>query len=245
MKILEELLGKKEVVSPDGSRIPLHSSINKEEGEFLQRLVAAVRPVVSLEVGLAYGVSALFICEALAKVGAQAHIVIDPSQTGYWQGIGLRYLKEAGYGHLIKHYALESQAALPNIVAEGTRIDFAFIDGWHTFDHALVDFFYIDKLLNVGGIVAFDDAGFPAIHKLCRFVATNRNYKFHGQVGGTPESSKHRALNWLAKFPLIHRVLQNRFTNPDENLGFHSNSDLIAFEKITNDTRNWDSYHEF
>jgi len=45
--------------------------------------------------------------------------------------------------------------------AQGERIDFAFIDGAHTFDHVLVDFFYIDRMLNVGGIVAFDDVGFP------------------------------------------------------------------------------------
>ena len=53
--------------------------------------------------------------------------------------------------------------------AQGERIDFAFIDGAHTFDHALVDFFYIDRMLNVGGIVAFDDLGFPCIEKVCRF----------------------------------------------------------------------------
>jgi hypothetical protein len=28
----------------------------------------------------------------------------------------------------------------------GVQVDFAFMDGWHTFDYTLLDFFYTDKL---------------------------------------------------------------------------------------------------
>src|SRR5262249_34872215 len=132
------------------------NSISVEEGEKLQELILCKRPSVSLEIGLGFGISSLFICEAMAKVGGQRHIVIDSEK---WDdSVGLRHLDAAGFSHLIDFREQESQMALPQLINEGTRIDFAFIDGWHTFDHALIDFFYIDRLLPVGGIVAFDDA---------------------------------------------------------------------------------------
>jgi len=41
--------------------------------------------------------------------------------------------------------------ALPRLLANGCRADFAYIDGWHTFDHAMLDFWFIDKMMNIGG----------------------------------------------------------------------------------------------
>ena len=57
------------------------------------------------------------------------------------------------------------------------NVDFAFIDGWHTFDYTLVDFFLIDKILNNGGIVAFHDGYGRSKQKVFRFLETHRNYE--------------------------------------------------------------------
>ena len=103
--------------------------------------------------------------------------MIDPQQHGpSWRGIGLANVLRAGYGHFTRLIEEPSYRALPELERSGQHIDFAFIDGWHTFDFGLVDFFYIDRMLNVGGVVAFDDANWPAIRKLCRFVNTNLSY---------------------------------------------------------------------
>jgi predicted O-methyltransferase YrrM len=247
LPLLEEILRKGEVRSAEGTPIKLHSAITAAEGAFLQQLIAQKRPEVSLEIGLAFGVSALFICEGLSKAGGKRHIVIDPSQESGWHGIGLRHLREAGFEPLIEFYQQESQSALPNLVAEGVRIDFAFIDGWHTFDHVLVDFFYIDRLLRVGGVVAFDDASWPAIHRVCRYIATNRQYRFCGEVGG--RKSKRLAehmLCWLSRrSATVRRIVRSKFSEPDDGLGFSRDSDLIAFEKISDDTRSWDFDRDF
>src|ERR1700751_859939 len=127
--ILEEILRTKTVRAPDGTKIPLDYAITTTEGEKLQQLIIEKRPTVSLEVGLCYGISALFIREAMSKVSGKRHIVIDPSQSSGWQGIGLRNLRGAGFGSLLDFREQESQVALPQLVAEGTKIDFAFIDG--------------------------------------------------------------------------------------------------------------------
>jgi predicted O-methyltransferase YrrM len=225
----------------------LDYAITNAEGEKLQQLIIDKQPTVSLEVGLCYGISALFICEAMSKVGGKRHIVIDPIQSSRWQGIGLRNLREAGFGPLIDFREQESQAALPQLIAEGTRIDFAFIDGWHTFDHTLVDFFYVDRLLRVGGIVAIDDANWNAVHQVCRFIATNRAYRVCAVIGGTGfKTLGARMAKWGASHcQLFRRLVHSRISETDEQLGFSWDSRLIAFEKLADDTRRWDFHREF
>jgi predicted O-methyltransferase YrrM len=169
----------------NGNFVPIIAQISRQEGEFLQTIIRQLKPVVSLEIGLAFGVSALFICEALSEAATpqMRHIVIDRAQMHEpVNGQGLCNLKQAGYEPLIEFHHMDSQRALPQLEASGRSIDFAFVDGAHTFDHCLVDFFYIDRMLRVGGIVAFDDVGFPSIRKVVRFIVTNRNYRVVGHL---------------------------------------------------------------
>ena len=44
------------------------SHVGRDTGELLQRAVGEIQPRVSLEIGLAYGVSTLFMCEAIAAL---------------------------------------------------------------------------------------------------------------------------------------------------------------------------------
>src|SRR3989442_838329 len=155
--VLTEILETKRVMTPDGSTVPLDYNVSQEEGAALQRLIRAAKPRVTLEIGFAYGISTLFICEALAEVGGDRHIVIDPVQEDGWKGIGLFTVERAGYGPLLEFHGESSHQVLPGLERAGRRVDLALIDGWHTFDYAFVDFFYVDRLLNVGGIVMFDD----------------------------------------------------------------------------------------
>ena len=190
--VLKQILETGYVKSANGQLVRLHSNIPPEEGEFLQKIIAELKPKVSLEVGLAFGISALFICDALAKVQASRHIIIEPDDWG-----GLNNLKEAGYGHLIELHNLPSFRALPRLEAEGRKIDFAFIDGMHTFDYVMLDFFYIDRLLRVGGVVVFDDANWESIRKVCRYILTNRSYS----VFSSSQSDR------SGRFSLKHRLL--------------------------------------
>jgi hypothetical protein len=72
-----------------------------------------------------------------------------------------------------------SEYALPRLSMTGraSHLMFGLIDGSHLFDHALIDFFYLDKMSDVGAVLAFDDASSPAISTLLSFIQTNRAYK--------------------------------------------------------------------
>jgi hypothetical protein len=67
--------------------------------------------------------------------------------------------------------------ALPSLLASVLKVQFVLIDGWHTFDQVLLDFFYVDKILEDGGIVAFDDVVMPAINRAVRYFLNYPNYR--------------------------------------------------------------------
>jgi predicted O-methyltransferase YrrM len=250
--VLSELIRSGVAVSESGKTHKIHSQIPEEEGLFLKSLVAEFKPRVSLEVGLAYGISALFICEALCQQPEARHIVIDPHQVRpgpthvSFEGVGLENLKRAGYESLIEFHDSPSHLALPWLVSQGLKIDFALIDGWHTFDYASTDFFYIDLLLRPGGVVAIDDTDFPSVWKLCRYIVTNRAYSVvrclpapKNPIRLSPRVVVQDLATRISRsvsrsmWPLVHN---------DKLVPY---SRCIAFRKEADDTRSWDFDRNF
>jgi predicted O-methyltransferase YrrM len=244
---LERILQSGRTLTADGTgEIDVHSAVSRLEGVFLQSIVRNLDPTKSLEIGLAYGVSALFICEALRVRDGTEHVMIDPQQHGpSWRGIGLANVLRAGYGHFTRLIEEPSYRALPELERSGQHIDFAFIDGWHTFDFGLVDFFYIDRMLNVGGVVAFDDANWPAIRKLCRFVNTNLSYSLLRVVEEGPEPSTigRKLGRTLSAIPMVSQGLRPEVLHPDRQTGLVGS--CMAFRKIADDRRRWDHFVDF
>ena len=67
---------------PDFPALPVH--MDAEEGKVLQAIVRRVRQERSLEIGFAYGVSTLYICDELSRLGQSVHhIVMDPFQSSW------------------------------------------------------------------------------------------------------------------------------------------------------------------
>jgi predicted O-methyltransferase YrrM len=246
--VLSEILETGVTKTANGSStVKVHSAISASEGQFLQKIVRQLDPTVSLEVGLAYGISALFICDALNVRDGTEHIVIDPyqhdrSHGGFCDDIGIASLQRAGYGNIVRFIDAPSHRALAELETSGQRIDFAFIDGSHLHDFVMVDFFFIDRMLNVGGVVAFDDASWPAIRKVCRYVKTNLAYSVLGVHGSDPEPSlKRRLSERLVRRSPFWRLLRPEVIVPDGSIGLAGC--CIAFRKKADDSRQWD--HQF
>ncbi len=236
--VLEVIFDSNQVLNERGEPTPLRWAVSLDEGMFLQQTIATLKPQVALEVGLAFGVSALFICEALEEIPGGRLIAIDPFQFEEWEGIGMANLKKAGYASMVELINKTSQAALPQLVDRGLRIDFAFIDGLHTFDHALVDFFYIDQLLRIGGVVIFDDTNFKSIRKVARFIATNRSYSVYGFQSNRPTMFRYKLLGSMSGLGRrLRRVLRPELAEPDASFGWAQSSRCIAFKKEADDTR--------
>ena len=250
-QVLEEIIRTGTVRTSEGEALPLHSHIPPEEGALLQQIIRRSRPTVSLEIGLAYGVSAMYICEALRDVAAEVHVVLDPLQEEEWKGVGLRNLTLAGYGELVRFEPFPSSRALPRLVDEGLRVDFAFVDGSHRFDDTLVEFFYLDLLLRTGGIMAFDDAGMESIQKVLRFALANRAYSVHTVQPSPFVHSRARRAAWGALRMLgrssraARHIINPRYVLNDFDLGLEPNTRCIALRKDAPDDRAWDFYVDF
>jgi hypothetical protein len=171
-------------------------------------------------------------------VGARKHYVIDPNQSSEWRGIGLENLRRAGYGALVELREKMSHVALPELLSEGVELDFAFIDGWHVFDQVIVDFFFIDKLLKVGAELAFDDANWPSVRKVLRYVVTNRRYSVVECVAA-PRSRKDKLTRLLRPLTrgLLGRPLKPEIAHPDGLLGLLPGSQCIVLRKEARDDR--------
>ena len=59
---------------------------------------------------------------------------------------------------------------MPRFLAQGLCFDFAFVDGLHRFDQMALEFFYINRMLDVGGIVIFDDMQLPSVQKILSYI---------------------------------------------------------------------------
>ena len=176
-ELIERLVREGTVVARlDGSVHDLFPvSVNAAEGEALREWVRRERAARTIEIGLGYGVSALFICDALLAGGrADArHVVLDPNQTWRFADCGLQLIEEAGLGKLVEFHAEASEIALPRFLAEGRRFDLAFVDGNHRFDGVFLDLVYLGRLVREGGIIFVDDFQLPAVAKAASFCTKN------------------------------------------------------------------------
>lgn len=237
--IIQEIFDKRTTKSVDGKTVNVSGQISFHEGELIQKCIEEINAEVSVEVGLAFGTSAMFICEYLKKTPKTRHYVMDPFQMyeASYGGIGLNNLKKSGFGDIIEFIDKPSQLALPELEQRNVKVDFAFIDGWHTFDHTLVDFFFVDKILRVGGIMILDDTDWPAVKKLVSFIETNRSYEF---IEGTPPRTfkKKSSANKVRPFTALKKILGNH-ADTEANYG------AMAFRKVSDDIRSWDHYNDF
>jgi len=167
-----------------------HVPIKQSEAEFLFQFLNEKQSFIkkTIETGFAFGFSTVHIMNALPKA---RHIAIDPYQhSPLYLGTGFKNVKEfvVEPSRLTVMQEL-SHLALPKLIREWEEckesFQFAFIDGDHKFDYALLDFFYLDQLLAQKGFLFIHDTWMESIQKLCAFIATNKlEYKKMDIEGG-------------------------------------------------------------
>jgi hypothetical protein len=129
------------------------------------------------------GLSGLHICWGLARAAGDGplgrHLAIDPFQTGaFWQGRGLALRDQAGCRDIFQWRGERDDKVLPELLANSEQLQFALIDGDHRFEAAMLDFYYLDKLLPVGGVCVFDDTDWPSVWRVVQFARTHRHYQW-------------------------------------------------------------------
>jgi len=236
-KVIDDIVRTGHVTDRQGNAFEPVSAVTLESGALLYDIVREHKPSRSLETGMAYGMSTLFICQALEDNRAGSHIAIDPFQTDEFKSIGLLNVERAGLAHRLHFHEAASDMMLPKLWADGARLDFAFIDGWHLFDFTLVDFYYIDKLLSVGGHVAFDDLWMPAVRKVVSFVLRNKPYELVRVASTRPAPA------WKRIVRIGRRFAQDPLGRDwGPKLLPHN---IAILRKMGDDSRTWDFHRRF
>jgi predicted O-methyltransferase YrrM len=157
----------------DGKIVKIHSAIKSQEMNSIIDIIKKNNYKKCLEVGMAFGISAFSI---LSNKSCKL-ISIDPNQSTQWESNGVKLLKEFGFNKRHKLIEKPSYEGLPELLKKNKgTFDFIFIDGWHTFDYTLVDFFYSNLLLKVGGTIIIDDALHNGVSAFVKYLDTNYNF---------------------------------------------------------------------
>jgi predicted O-methyltransferase YrrM len=174
---LKAIVDQQTVLDENDQPQRLTSHISVAHANALYQIVRTLRPSLVVEVGMAFGISSLAITTALAEINEGGRLIsIDPFQMSDYKGLGVLNIKRAALASFHELITKPDYLALPELVEQPIQFDLAYIDGMHTFDYTLLDFFYIDKLLKVGGIVGFNDCALPAVRRVLGFVLSHRKY---------------------------------------------------------------------
>ena len=149
------------------------------DGDMLRDLLIADGARVVIEVGLAYGSSALAIGEALCSAGGAdvSHVIIDPFQASAYNSVGRDVLNAAGLATQTTFIDEASSVALARLVRDGFAADAAFVDGSHRFHEVFVDLYFLRKLVRAGGLIIVDDAAWPSVATALRYFDVNLGWK--------------------------------------------------------------------
>jgi predicted O-methyltransferase YrrM len=147
--------------------------------DILRDTLVAERARVVIEVGLAYGSSALAIGEALCATGMAdvSHVVIDPFQATAYDNVGWEALNAAGLADQTSFVSEASSLVLARLTADELTADAAFVDGSHRFHEVFVDLYFLRKLVRPGGLVILDDASWPSVAAALRYFDLNLGWQ--------------------------------------------------------------------
>jgi predicted O-methyltransferase YrrM len=147
--------------------------------DILRDTLVAESARVVIEVGLAYGSSALAIGEALCATGMAdvSHIVIDPFQETAYDNVGWDVLKAAGLADHTRFVGEASSVALARLTANGLVAAAAFVDGRHRFNEVFLDLYLLRKHVRPGGLVILDDASWPSVAAAVRYFDLNLGWR--------------------------------------------------------------------
>jgi len=230
------------VATPDGRHLPFHSNVSPAVCEALVEEVASLKNPSVLEIGMAYGTSSVHLADGIRNAGGGTLVSVDPNQTTDYAKLGVHHVGVSGHADCFSLIEEPSAVALPRLLSAGRRFDFVFIDGWHSFDSAFVDFYYSDLLLSVGGLLAFHDAGMPAVAKVIRFVESHKCYELRRRVAYS-FSPKGTLAMQVRRWHTVARHFLMRTGAPSDPAAF--SDECRIYRKTFHSQVAWDYYRAF
>ncbi|NNC91783.1 MAG: class I SAM-dependent methyltransferase [Acidimicrobiia bacterium] len=167
------------IEGPDGDQIRIRSGISPINSWVLYETLVREQPGLVVEIGMGYGVSTVTILSALAEVGDGRLISIDPyaGEFSARRPIALNLVAQAGLQERHRFEHRPSWQALPALAEEGITPQLVYIDGCHDLDCVFVDTFLSDQIIDTGGFMAFNDAGWPSVNRVLKELVRSQRYE--------------------------------------------------------------------
>ena len=164
---VRDVISRKEDIKP--LTCPFH------EGDFLYLLIRNNKFRDCLETGFKTGSTALYMAFAVAKEkGSVTSICMDEPET---VKIGLSLLADLDCLRFHTLINKNSNTALPELFYSRKNFDLVYVDGWKTFDHLVMEIYFINQMLKKGGIIVLDDSHMPSVRKVILILLRYYNYK--------------------------------------------------------------------
>jgi Methyltransferase domain len=228
---LAEMVGRNAALGRSGKVLDLGSLSTINNLLIRRRLHLATKASRTLEIGLAVGGSCLVFTQTHKDLGAMPehqHVAIDPFQRSHWiDEAGLLAIERENLSGYLDFREDYSCYILPELIKAGAKFNLVYVDGSHLFEDVFLDFYYVARLLEDGGIMLFDDSTNPHIHKVLHFLRRNL-------ASSLPEFD-------LAPYRAPHKAgITYRIAHA---LG---RTQLRAFRRIASPVREWNSaYRDF
>ncbi|MDB6075987.1 MAG: O-methyltransferase family 3, partial [Verrucomicrobiaceae bacterium] len=212
------------LVDAKGEQREVHSASTSNNLTVLQHWFQKLQPARTLEIGLAFGASATLLLALHRRVGhtGVCHHSVDPFQRTDWNGCALRHIGIEGLADLFAHHEALSCFALPKLHETSERFGLIYIDGSHLFEDVMVDFYFSNLLLEIGGVIAFDDSACGHVKKVTAFIRSNWSASYS-------ELSPYEVT--APRWPRLKQTVA-RWTNRQQ---------LTLFQKVEAPKRDWNT----
>lgn len=247
-EVIDDLSTNGKAVGDSGEIVEIGSfAITAAAGAILESAARAItnaleKPPCMIEIGCASALSTLHICRGMLEASGASEgcvHVIDPKQTTHWKNIGRRNIMRAELDEHVHFHEIAAHEALPTMVRQLQSVQFAFIDGWHMLDYIMVEAFYIDFMLDVGGVIAIHGLWMPGLQQFASFWMTNRGYEpvtiIDGAITTEPVNSENPNTGDAAKWTPHFR----------EHIAPFIDESILFLRKTSKDDRAWDAYEDF
>ncbi|MDH5379453.1 MAG: class I SAM-dependent methyltransferase [Cyclobacteriaceae bacterium] len=158
---------EKGVLNIDSQQIKVKGFSNINNLILLQKLILERNIKNTLEIGLAYGGSATLLLHTLKQklIDNFSHTAIDPYQSSWMKNYGVKHVDKLGFSNNFKFFENFSELVLPELLSQNKKFDLIYIDGSHLFENVFIDAYYSFQLLNINGILIFDDCADKGVFK--------------------------------------------------------------------------------
>jgi predicted O-methyltransferase YrrM len=216
---LKNIIKTGQTIDADGNIIPIRGMSTINNLQIIRGLILDSCPQKTLEIGLAFGGSALAILSTLQEVHTKKdflHTAIDPYQSTAWKNSAITVITQEQLDKNFRFFEDYSSLVLPRLISEHEKFGLVYIDGSHLFEDVFVDFYFVVQLLEMNGFLIFDDCQNNHVRKVVQFI--KNNYPHILSIKLMSLSSK----------PLLNKIA-NKF-------GYKQ---LEVFCKVGNFPRNW------